>query len=107
MGLPLIVHCVKALDDVLRMCQGVPCIFHGFRGKPQQAQTLINRGFDLSFGPNFNPESLRLAAAVGRMWLETDDGPDPIERVYERAATALGIKPEGIALPTTLSFSED
>ena len=32
-GKPLVLHCVKAVDEVIRMCVGVKCIFHGFRGK--------------------------------------------------------------------------
>ena len=40
---PLILHCVRALDDVLRLKRAASqtWVFHGFRGKPQQLRQLL------------------------------------------------------------------
>ena len=40
---PLILHCVRALDDVLRLKRAASqtWVFHGFRGKPQQLLQLL------------------------------------------------------------------
>lgn len=103
-GKPLILHCVKAVDEVMRMCVGVKCVFHGFRGKPELAKQLLGRGFDLSFGERFNVESLALAWQAGRMWLETDESELGIEEIYERAARALRISPTDIVVPGTVSW---
>lgn len=102
MGKPLLIHCVKAYDEVLRVCRTtrVRRIIHGFRGKPQLAQGLLNRGFDLSFGFRFNPDSLRLAYEHRRMWLETDDASDgDIRDVYALACKSLSMSPTDLELP--------
>lgn len=85
--LPLVLHCVRALDDVLRLKRGThqPWIFHGFRGKPQQLQQLLDHGFYVSFGFRHNTDSLR-ACPSDRLFLETDDSPEPIASLYETAA---------------------
>ena len=49
LGKPLIIHCVKALDRLLKV-QKTPIpsqkwMFHGFRGKPQQLRSLLDAGF--------------------------------------------------------------
>lgn len=85
--LPLVLHCVRALDDTLRLKRGTrqPWIFHGFRGKSQQLQQLLDHGFYISFGFRHNTESLR-ACPSDRLFLETDDSPEPIASLYETAA---------------------
>ncbi len=87
---PIILHCVRALDDVLRLKRGTtqPWIWHGFRGKPQQLQQLLDHGFYVSFGFRHHAESLR-ACPSDRLFLETDDTPAPIAPLY---ATAAGLR---------------
>lgn len=84
---PLILHCVRAIDDVLRLKRGTqqPWIFHGFRGKPQQLLQLLSHGFYVSFGFHYNADSLRSCPA-SRLFLETDDIPNPILPLYEEAS---------------------
>lgn len=101
-GKPLLIHCVKAYDEVLGVCRTtrVRRIIHGFRGKPQLAQELLNRGFDLSFGFRFNSDSLRLAYEHRRMWLETDDVSDgDIRDVYALACKSLSMSPMDLEFP--------
>ena len=87
---PIILHCVRALDDVLRLKRGTtqPWIWHGFRGKPQQLQQLLDHGFYVSFGFRHHADSLR-ACPSDRLFLETDDTPAPIAPLY---ATAAGLR---------------
>ena len=103
-GKPVVVHCVRAIDEVVAMRKkfgDVAMVLHGFRGKPQQAAQLLGQGFWLSFGPLFNAESLRMAFEAGRMCLETDDSGLSIREVYERASSALSISPTDIPVPGT------
>lgn len=70
---PLIVHCVKAYDELLAIrkehvdrCKGcgrepLPWILHGFRGKPEQAKQMMAKGMLLSFSHQYNIDSLRYA----------------------------------------------
>lgn len=87
LSLPLILHCVRALDDALRMKRGTrqPWVFHGFRGKPQQLRQLLDHDFYVSFGFHFNEESLKLCPA-DHLFLETDDAPHSIVPLYESVA---------------------
>ena len=99
LDLPLIIHLVRAQDDLLRLGKELrprtPWLIHGFRGKPQQAEQLLRAGFYLSFGRYFHSESLALAYGEGRAFLETDDVPDLlISSVYSEAAHSLGLSVE-------------
>lgn len=77
--LPVILHCVQAWAELIaihrQVAPNAPRIIHGFRGKPQLAAQLLDAGFHLSFGPHFNPESLRLCPPELRH-IETDDSKD-------------------------------
>ena len=67
--LPLIIHLVKAQDELLRL-----------------------KGIYLSFGRHFHPESLALALEQKRAFLETDDLPNlSIQEVYTHACQALSL----------------
>ncbi len=94
---PLIIHCVRAYNDVLQLLKkaqtDIPVLFHGFRGKPLLAKELINAGFYLSFGGLFNEESLK-QTPLERIFLETDDTNGEIEKTYTLAAKTRGIPVE-------------
>ncbi|MDE6714938.1 MAG: TatD family hydrolase [Muribaculaceae bacterium] len=73
---PLIIHCVKAVDDIIRLRKKLSplqiWIYHGFRGKPQLARQLIQHGFYLSFGKIYNNDSLSVAIDNNRAFYESD-----------------------------------
>lgn len=97
--LPLVIHCVKAWNELIALKKGfphnLPCVIHGFRGKPQLAESLLAQGFHLSFGFRFNPQCLRLCPA-GRIFLETDEDPRSVEELYRTAASLRGCTPENL-----------
>jgi len=70
---PLIIHCVGCWNELMTAFtpSSVPFIVHGFRGKPQLAEQLLKKGFSLSFGPFFNPQSLKLCPPE-KYYMETD-----------------------------------
>lgn len=89
-GKPLIIHCVKAFDRLLILRKDLhpkmPWMLHGFRGKPQQLQSLLNAGFYVCFGFLHNEESLR-ACPLDRLLLETDDNTEhSIVQLYKDVA---------------------
>lgn len=94
-GKPLIIHCVKAFDEIIALRKKTrpqqQWIIHGFRGKPQQARQLLDNGFQLSFGEHFNADSLALAFHRHYLWLETDESPHSIDEIYEAASKSLNI----------------
>lgn len=86
---PLIIHAVKAYDDIIHIHKKSkpkqPWIIHGFRGKPETARQLIHEGLYLSYGEYYNHESLK-STPLDRLFLETDEGNMPIEKLYRKAA---------------------
>ncbi len=88
-GKPLVIHAVKAYDDIIRIHKESkpkqPWIIHGFRGKPETAQQLVREGLYLSFGEYYNHESLK-STPLDRLFLETDEGNMSIDKLYRKAA---------------------
>lgn len=95
LGKPLIIHCVKALDRLLRLRREqnptMPWMLHGFRGKPQQLRSLLDAGFHVGFGFRHNTESLRLCP-LERLLLESDDEQNPISFLYNKVAAERGME---------------
>ncbi len=95
--LPLIIHCVRAMDELIRLHKyyrpQVPWIWHGFRGKKQQALQLLAHGIYLSFGEHYNAETLA-AIPSNSLFLETDTSTLDIETLLQRAAAIRGASPE-------------
>ncbi|HEX2968887.1 MAG TPA: TatD family hydrolase [Bacteroidales bacterium] len=96
---PLIIHCVRAWDEVLsakkRFKPSMPWMIHGFRGKIRQAEQLISKGFWLSiwFEYALRPESAELFSAIskGRLFLETDGADVDIRDIYNKVSADMNI----------------
>ena len=92
---PLIIHCVKAWDDLFRIQKSfkpsMPWIIHGFRGNGNLAAQLLNAGMYLSFGLHNNAESLKAAWDKKRLFTETDDMDINIREVSTTIAGKLNI----------------
>lgn len=92
MQLPVIIHCVKAFDDLLESKKRFPGIekwaIHGFTKHPQLAKQLIDAGCYLSLNPlrTSNAQELLQVIPKSRLFLETDDSGLSIVDVYIRAA---------------------
>ncbi len=84
LGMPLIIHGVKATAELLqfhkKLRPRMPWTIHGFRGGPATARQLLDAGFDLSFGPRFNPAAIAVCPPH-RLHIETDDSPVSIAEV--------------------------
>lgn len=85
-GKPLIIHCVGCFNELISIRKSEnfnqPWIIHGFRGKPQLANQLLNAGFSLSYGEFFNTESLKLTP-TDRLFVETDESKLELETIYQ------------------------
>lgn len=95
---PLIIHCVKAWDEVLatliKQKVSVPVIFHGFSKSLELAQQITKQGYYLSFGRALEKERMQLLLKeipLNQFFLETDDADTGIESIYNYAAAALSI----------------
>lgn len=100
---PLIIHCVKAHDELLRVHKFIkpsqPWILHGFVKGADLAKQCLDVGMYLSFGPALRRESATLLEALklcpnDRFLLETDTDEAPISDVYATAAMVRGMSIE-------------
>lgn len=94
-NLPLIVHSVKAHNEVLKLKieskSKVPWVIHHFNGSKQMAMDFINHGFYLSLCNHINNSGSKLSGYLGelpvnRIFLETDDFNIDIKDLYSVAA---------------------
>lgn len=88
--IPLIIHCVKAWDELIHLYKKYkpkqPWIIHGFRGKTQLANQLLSYpNLFLSFGLSYNTDTWK-SIPLNRVFLETDTVNQSIESIYYKAA---------------------
>lgn len=102
---PLIIHCVKAHEDVLQLLSKhqnkVPVILHGYNKNKELALKIISNGYYVSFGKDLQHERIREMIAVlptEKIFLETDDTETGIEKIYALAAEALQITEDSLSL---------
>ncbi len=93
---PLIIHCVRCYDDLIKMTSDFPYpkIIHGFSRGPELAVQLINKGFYLSFGALLLKKGTKVREALKnipaeKIFFETDDAGVSVQEVYNEAAVIL------------------
>lgn len=96
-GLPVIIHSVKATEDVIFILKKYPKVkgeIHGFSGSESQAQQLTKMGFYLGFGLQItNEKSLKIQKIVKNcplefILIETDDqNPNDLHLVAKKIAS--------------------
>jgi TatD DNase family protein len=98
---PLIIHCVKAWDELLHIRKtthpSMPWIIHNFRGKDTLASQLIHAGCYLSFGKHHHTKALQVAWQEQRLLAETDNTEIHIRNIYTQIATELNITEETLS----------
>ncbi|MDR0421969.1 MAG: TatD family hydrolase [Proteiniphilum sp.] len=97
---PLIIHCVKAWEELVRIRREVkptqPWIIHGYRSKPELTRQLVREGFLFSVGDSINVDSMQLIP-LDSLFCETDEGEMSIRQVYLQASRALNMNMEDLA----------
>ena len=101
LNLSVIIHCVKAHNDLLHEVKLRPVkavVIHGFTGSPELAKQMTDNGFYLSFGIN-SLRSIKTAEALkqsppDKIFFETDDFGANIQEVYRQAAALMWIREE-------------
>lgn len=100
---PLIIHCVKAYEEVLQLLKQAqqPAVFHGFNKSKELALQIINAGHYLSFGKALLQEHMQdvlKTVPKEKIFLETDDTDVSIASIYERAAKVFSIDELSLSL---------
>ncbi len=100
---PLVIHCVKAFNELLNCLNlndnQVPVIIHGYNNNENIARVLLDHGCFFSFGKallGYESNAAKAIKMVGRknFFLETDDADISIKYIYRKAAEILGIEEE-------------
>lgn len=112
---PLIIHCVKAFNELLNCLNlndnEVPVIMHGFNNNENIARVLSNEGMYFSFGKallGYESNAAKAIKNVGRknFFLETDDADISIKYIYKKASELLGIDEEIIKQQLQSNFEK-
>ena len=101
-GKPLIIHCVKTVEEVVAIHkQQRPTqlwLIHGYRKNAQLAKQFLQQGIALSFGPRYDAEAMKVAYEANALWLETDETDVAIADLYQEAAEVLALPLEELKL---------
>lgn len=99
--LPVVIHCVRALDQILAILRNYrlkAVIFHSFIGSSQQAKAVIDQNYYISLsGRSFDSPKTVAAikhAPLDRLFLETDAAHVDIKHIYDIAAVEMGADAE-------------
>ncbi|MBO7300168.1 MAG: TatD family hydrolase [Tidjanibacter sp.] len=99
--LPVVIHCVKAQQEVVKMLSAhalSDVIFHGFIGSVEQMKEIVERGWFVSFGFGAlrSPKTIEALRTIPleNLFLESDTDERPIEAIYEAAAQIKNIELE-------------
>ncbi len=92
---PIIIHSIRAFDDILRLRKKYPAgqwVIHGFNGNYALADQLISKNIYLSIGAHLLNPSTKIAKTfpglpADKLFLETDTAKIHISKLYEHAAT--------------------
>lgn len=104
---PLIIHDVQTHDIIVGLKRDLKptqkWLIHGFRGKPTVAMMMIRAGIWLSFGPQYNAETLK-AISSEYILAETDDSPMTIEEVITSLSATRGEDMTDVVAANTSAF---
>ncbi len=95
-GKPVILHCVKAWDELIDICNkySVIKVLHGFNGSIKLTERLLERGFHFSIGkaimyPDSKIQSSVKIIPTSKLYCETDTSDIPIQVIYRKLGEIL------------------
>lgn len=111
---PLIIHCVKALNEVIelrkKMNPAMPWILHAYNGSIEITKQLAEMKFLFSFGESlFNSNSKGIESfyylALDKLFFETDEQEIDVDQMYEQAAKLKQISVEELKIAVWKNFN--
>ncbi len=111
--LPLIIHCVRAFPELLsvykNMCPSETWIVHGYNNNREILEALLQHGLYVSAGKHILDPVSNIRQWIGlvpaeQLFLETDDSPVPLEKIYEETARLRGETVETLAKNVWANF---
>ena len=110
---PLIIHCVKAYNEILEIRQhsksAIPWIIHGFNSSAEMARQCLDLGITLSFGQSLLDSKSHSAQIIkplsnSSFLLETDESNHSIEEIYLQCANIKNISIEQLMSELVKNF---
>lgn len=100
---PLIVHCVKGLNEVLNLTKGFeyPMLLHSFHKWDEMIERRGNIFVSLSMRNIIESKRVKL----DRLLLETDDSNYTIEEIYKRLSVVYGVELEDLVKQIEENFN--
>lgn len=113
--LPLIIHAVKAQEEIIALRQEYSkntWIIHGFRGNIMMAKEYLKTGIKISFGVDILKNIPKLSEvlktiSLSKIYLETDNSDIAIEEVYKKTAQIKEITIEKVISQIYTNFERD
>lgn len=112
---PLIIHCVKAYNEILEMHQKLhpemKWIMHGYRGSVEITRQMAKRGIMFSFGKSLFDEKSRSIESLRylpmeKIFFETDEFDGDVEKIYERAAALKNVSLDILKIEVWNNFNQ-
>lgn len=112
---PVIIHAVRAHDEILRMLREIhfmfPVVFHGFNRNVLMAEKIVKSGGYLSLGTDLLNEQSNAANVlrntdISRIFFENDDRRVDIEEIYLAASKILCIKTDELCDLIEINFQK-
>ncbi|GET25460.1 TatD family hydrolase [Prolixibacter sp. NT017] len=104
-GKPLIIHCVRCWQDVMRLKKNTstPWILHGYTGNLQTTQQLLKKNFIFSIGSRLLDRRAKLRESIEiipieNLFIETDDTNVDIREIYNEVALLNNMPPEDLKI---------
>ena len=111
---PLIIHNVKATDDILKLHKkhhpSQPWIIHGFNGTTEEVRQLTTQGICLSVGESIFYPNRKITKSISSipleyLFLETDTSDKSIQEVYGKASELLNLPLETLKQQIFANFA--
>ncbi len=111
---PLVVHCVKAYNEILEFRKELhpqmPWIMHGYNGSVEQTIQMAGKGILFSFGENlYRPNSKAVESfkhlPLEKIFFETDEYDGDVECMYEKGAELKDVSVETLLEVVWNNFS--
>jgi TatD DNase family protein len=113
-GKPLVIHCVKAYNEILELRKEIepvmPWIMHGYNGSLEQTIQMAEKGILFSFGENlYRPDSKAVESfkhlPLEKIFFETDEYDGDVECMYVKGAELKNIPVENLVEAVWNNFS--
>lgn len=112
--IPLIIHCVRALDEILvihnEMAPQMPWVLHDFNGSVDQITKVLKRNIYFSLGPTYlrpNSKIHKFAKHldINKIFFESDDHPiEDIVRGYQKYSEQMDISIDDLKIQIDKNF---